>query len=386
MTTTLLDEAARHVTELYEQHPVTELHYHDLAHTRSVVRAAQEIASAYPLSEEEQAIVTVAAWFHDVGYLQSKEEHEARGAELAQSFLREHNASEAFVQQVSDCIRATTWPQQPAGRLQEIICDADMAHLAAEDYLTHSRDLRQEIKAVGDQKLGKQQWRKQNRQFFEQHHYFTNYAQTHFAPLKQRNYEALLRQINKKKKKAKKKSDGIASREAGVLFRIVFRNHMDLSSIADTKANIMISVNSILLSVLVTVLFRNLDDYPNLWIPSTILTTVCLLAIVFAVLATLPRVTHGSYKQGDEHQKRAKLLFFGNFHDMPLPEFLSGMQGTIQDDTLVYDSLSRDLHFLGKVLHRKYTMLRRSYLVFVIGWVISIVAFVIAAFYNARIL
>ena len=379
----LIDQAARYVTDLFAQHPAPALHYHNLSHTQQVVLAAQEIAHSYSLNEEERAAVVIAAWFHDVGYLKSYEDHEAESAALAQAFLSQHEVPEAFIRQVTACIETTAWPSHPSGPLQEIICDADMAHLASDDYLTRTQDLRKEIKEHSGNKLGKTMWARRNRQFFEKHTYFTEYAQTHYEPRKQKNYAALVAQVDKKS--GKKKKEIIASREAGVLFRIVFRNHMDLSAIADTKANIMISVNSILLSVLVTVLFRNLDDYPNLWLPSAILVTVCLLAIVFAVLATLPRITHGSFQQGDEREKRAKLLFFGNFHDMPIADFLAGMQQTIQDDSLVYDSLSRDLHYLGKVLHRKYVMLRRSYLVFVIGWVISIVAFVIASFYNARI-
>ena len=382
----LIDQAARHVTDLFAQHPAPALHYHNLSHTQQVVRAAQEIAHSYSLTEEERAAVVIAAWFHDVGYLKNYEDHETEGAALAQTFLSQHKVSEAFIRQVTACIEVTAWPPHPSGPLQEIICDADMAHLAANDYLTRIQDLRKEIKEHTGSKLRKTKWTQRNRQFFEKHTYFTEYAKTHYGPRKQANYKALVAQVNKKSGKKKKKPEDIASREAGVLFRIVFRNHMDLSSIADTKANIMISVNSILLSVLVTVLFRNLDDYPNLWLPSAILVTVCLLAIVFAVLATLPRVTHGRFEQGDERQRRAKLLFFGNFHDMPLPDFITGMQEIIQDDTLVYDSLSRDLHYLGKVLHRKYMMLRKSYLIFVVGWVVSIIAFVIASFYNAQIL
>ena len=385
-STPLVDEAAQHVTQLFAEHRTPSLHYHNLAHTQSVVRAAQEIVEANSLTEEERDIVLVAAWFHDVGYLRNHQGHEAESALVAQSFLSDRQASEAFTQSVLACIRATAWPQRPTGLLQEILCDADMAHLASDDYLTRIKDLRKEIKALSNQKLGKTTWACQNQEFFEEHSYFTDYAKTHYEPQKQKNYEALTARANKKSGKKKKAKESIASREAGVLFRIIFRNHMSLSSIADTKANIMISVNSILLSVLVTVLFRNLDDYPSLWLPSAILATVCLLAIVFAVLATLPRVTHGSFKEGDKRQRRAKLLFFGNFHDMPLPDFLVGMQEVIQDDTLVYDSLSRDLHYLGKVLHRKYMMLRKSYLIFVIGWVVSIVAFIITSFYNARLL
>ena len=381
----LTDAAARHVTTLFAEHSAPSLHYHDLSHTQGVVQAAQEIAQATSLTEEEQAAVTVAAWFHDVGYLTHYDDHETEGIALAQSFLEQHQASDAFIQQVTDCIQATRWPQQPATLLQKILCDADMAHLASDSYVAQTKDLRKEMKAHSE-KIGKTEWARKNQAFLQHHTYFTKYAQDHYGPLKEQNCQAVRQRVKKQVKKKKKKKNSISSREAGVLFRIVFRNHMDLSSIADTKANIMISVNSILLSVLVTVLFRNLDDYPSLLFPSAILATVCLLAIVFAVLATLPRVTHGSFQQGDEAQRRAKLLFFGNFHDMPLPDFLTGMQGVIRNDSVVYDSLSRDLHYLGKVLHRKYTMLRKSYLIFVVGWVVSIVAFIVASFYNAQIL
>ena len=383
----LISAAARHVTEWFAQHPAPSLYYHKLAHTQGVVNAAEEIMRAQSLPEAARAAVLVAAWFHDVGHLKQRAQHEIEGARQAQSFLAQQSVSEEFVAQVKELICATVCPQKPEGKLQEIICDADMAHLAQDDYLAQAEALRLEVSAQMGKKIKKQQWSKDNQRFFEQHTYFTEYARQHWAPRKQKNYEGLAEQQKGKAKKSKKakKKKGISSREAGVLFRIIFRNHMDLSAIADTKANIMISVNSILLSVLVTVLFRNLDDYPDLWLPSAILATVCLLAIVFAVLATLPRVTHGSFRQGDEAQRRAKLLFFGNFHDMPLPDFLMGMKQVINDDGLVYDSLSRDLHFLGKVLHRKYMMLRKSYLIFVIGWVVSIVAFVIVSFYRAEL-
>ncbi len=386
MQSDLIRAAAQYVTELFAEHPAPSLYYHNLAHTQAVVNAAEEIIAAQALPEEERAAVVVAAWFHDVGYLTQAKEHETAGARQAQSFLEQQSAPAEFIQRVKDLIYATVCPQNPEGALQKIICDADMAHLAKDDYPAQAEALRHEMSAQTGEKIKKQQWAKDNLQFFKQHTYFTEHARAQWAPLKQKNYQALVKQKKQKKGAKKKETSGIAAREAGVLFRIIFRNHMDLSAIADTKANIMISVNSILLSVLVTVLFRNLDDYPDLWLPSAILASVCLLAIVFAVLATLPRVTHGSFRTGDEAQRRAKLLFFGNFYDMPLPDFLSGMKQIINDDGLVYDSLSRDLHFLGKVLHRKYMMLRKSYLIFVVGWVVSIIAFIIVSFSRADLM
>ncbi|MEM8967965.1 MAG: Pycsar system effector family protein [Bacteroidota bacterium] len=381
-----IQEAARYVQEAFVQKSPISLHYHNLQHTQQVVKATQEIAQAYDLSDEERSIVEIAAWFHDVGYLENYHQHVPVGITMARNFLAQQPVSDDFIERVTTCIQATDWPQRPKGLLEEILCDADMSHLALDDYLNRVQDLQREMKECAGQKVGKRKWAQKNREFYEKHNYFTDYARKHYKSGKQKNYQQLMAQIEADQKKKKTKDEGISSREAGVLFRILFRNHIDLSSIADTKANIMISVNSILLSVLVTVLFRNLDDYPALWLPSAILATVCLLAIVFAVLATLPRVTHGTFRKEDVEKNQANLLFFGNFHRMTYDDFQWGMRRTIKNDTLVYDSLTRDLYLLGKVLHRKYTMLRKSYLIFVVGWVISIIAFVVAAFYNARLL
>ncbi|MEM9830182.1 MAG: Pycsar system effector family protein [Bacteroidota bacterium] len=382
--------AARYVQQAFTQRAPAFLHYHDLQHTQQVVHATQEMTQAYNLSDKERSIAEIAAWFHDIGYLEDHREHVPAGIEMARNFLEKQPVSDDFIEGVAACIRATDWPQRPQGRLEEILCDADMSHLAQDGYLTRAQGLRQEINEQNGQKISKRAWARQNQKFYEKHRYFTDYAQTHYEPGKQKNYAQLVAQIEadekERKKKKKKEVKSISSREAGVLFRILFRNHIDLSSIADTKANIMISVNSILLSVLVTVLFRNLDDYPALWLPSAILATVCLLAIVFAVLATLPRVTNGTFRKEDVEKNQANLLFFGNFHRMAYDDFQWGIRRMIKNDALVYDSLTRDLYLLGKVLHRKYSMLRRSYLVFVVGWVVSIVAFVLAAFYNARLL
>lgn len=76
---------------------------------------------------------------------------------LAQSFLSRHEVSEKFVERVTDCIQATDWPPHPTNTLEKIICDADMAHLASDDYMIRIQDLRKEIKAYSGKKLGKTQ-------------------------------------------------------------------------------------------------------------------------------------------------------------------------------------------------------------------------------------
>src|SRR5215813_4685264 len=84
----LLEQAEHYVRTLYGSQASEKLLYHNLRHTEGVVEAATQIAQHYQLSDMDFFIVCVAAWFHDLGYLNgSGPAHEERGARMAQSFL-----------------------------------------------------------------------------------------------------------------------------------------------------------------------------------------------------------------------------------------------------------------------------------------------------------
>jgi len=162
------------------------------------------------------------------------------------------------------------------------------------------------------------------------------------------------------------------------MFRTTSTNHLQLSAMADTKANIMISINSIIVSLMVSVLIRKFDEFPNLILPTAILTTVCLVTIVFAVLATRPNVSTGRFNREDIALKKTNLLFFGNFHQMSLEDYEWGMRQTMKDNDLLYASMIKDIYFLGKVLGKKYQLLRISYTVFMFGFVLAVVSYALA--------
>lgn len=182
----------------------------------------------------------------------------------------------------------------------------------------------------------------------------------------------------KKAKKAKEAKDQKPTRGIETMFRTTSKNHMELSAIADNKANIMISINSIILSVMVSVLIRKLEEYPHMTIPAVLLTVVCLTTIVFAVLATRPNVSKGRFEHEDIINKKANLLFFGNFHRMKLEDYQWGMTEMLKDADYLYGSMIKDIYFLGAVLGKKYRLLRMSYTIFMFGFVLSILGFIIA--------
>jgi hypothetical protein len=162
------------------------------------------------------------------------------------------------------------------------------------------------------------------------------------------------------------------------MFRIMSENHVNLSSMADSKANIMISINTIVISILVSVLLGKLQFYPQYIIPTIILMVVCLGAIVFSILATRPNISGGTFTQDDIREKKINLLFFGNFYNMSLPDYDWAMKEMMQDKDYLYASMIKDIYFLGVVLARKYKLLRIAYSIFMFGLIAAIVAFGIA--------
>lgn len=190
--------------------------------------------------------------------------------------------------------------------------------------------------------------------------------------------EELEEKVSKLKQKVKKAKELTPTRGIETMFRTTSKNHMELSAIADNKANIMISINSIILSVLVSVLIRKLEEFPHMTIPAIMLTVVCLTTIVFAVLATRPNVTHGRFEREDITNKKTNLLFFGNFHKMSLQDYQWGMMEMLKDADYLYGSMIKDIYFLGAVLGKKYRLLRMSYTIFMFGFVVSILGFVVA--------
>jgi hypothetical protein len=140
----------------------------------------------------------------------------------------------------------------------------------------------------------------------------------------------------------------------------------------------MISVNAIIISVVLTILLVRLPYYPNYVLPTVALVITCLGAMIFAILATRPSVNEGKFNEEDIRAKKTNLLFFGNFHQMQLEEYQWGMNEMLKDREYLYNSMIKDIYFLGVVLAKKYKLLRISYTIFMFGLILSVIAFVIA--------
>lgn len=394
--------AQAYVTRQYESHPDPVLVYHNLAHTSQVVQAADQISAYYRLSDTDHLIVMLAAWFHDMGYLEGERtSHEAAGAEAVLAFAKEQGLPEATARAAADCVLATRIPQQPNNLLEQIVCDADLFHLGSKEFSKRNKLLRTEAELAAGKKISGVEWTRTSIQFLESHQYHTAYCRTLLNPQKEENLEKLKIKLEEKQREAMEEKVRIApadkkpekekekekakeeKKKPGVetMFRTTGTNHIRLSSMADSKANIMISVNAIIISVLLSVLLRKLEDYPNFILPAVLFLATSVTTIVFAVLATRPNVTSGRFTEEDIKNKKANLLFFGNFHQMSYPEYEQGMDSIIKNTDYLYSNMIHDIYNLGVVLGRKYRLLRLAYNTFMFGIVASVIAFTVAAIF-----
>jgi predicted metal-dependent HD superfamily phosphohydrolase len=393
----ILADARHFVTEIFNKKVKPEFVFHSLEHTEAVADACSQIADYYQLNEEDRFVLKLSAWFHDTGYSSGKVEgHEEISVQIATQFLQQHDVTETIQQRVNSCIRATHMPQSPISQVEKILCDADLLHLSTEDFRAMNQLLKQERENLLEQKISKKEWRKGNIKFLQEHKYFTEYGQQYLEPKKQENLIALTKKKSDKEdveeseyafpyisdnhKKDEKNLQKSAERGIQTMFRLTSSNHLRLSSMSDSKSHIMISVNSIIISIVISVLFGKLATNKEYIVPACVLLAVCLASMTFSILATRPSVSGGRFTEEDIRNKKTNLLFFGNFYRMELEDYQRAMNQMMKDGEYLYNSMIKDIYFLGIVLAKKYKYLRISYTIFMWGLIIAVIAFAVTAF------
>ncbi len=383
----IVDKTKHFVSKLLTEKLDSKFLYHNLRHTQRVVKSTKELLNYYNLEEVENERLLLASWFHDVGHINGWEDHEESSCEIAREFLEKNDYQPEGIEQVCSLIMATKMCNTPSNLMEGIIRDADISHFAKKSYWETTDFLKEELKELGVADYSAKEWRDKNIKMFRtKHNFFTDYAKENWEEGKQQNLKKLLKEKKAEKKiakkealKAKYKSES-PDRSVQTLYRVTLRNHLKLSDIADTKANILLSVNAIIISLVLANLLTKLDNPSNTYMiyPTFILILFSVVSMVLSVLATRPNITSGKFTKEDVEKRRVNLLFFGNFHQMGLEEYQSAVQELVKDKDYVYSSLTKDLYYLGIVLNRKYKILRLTYNIFMFGIIISVIAFGIA--------
>lgn len=385
----ILDKAKNYVEILFKDKLSSVYFYHNFIHTAYTVNKAEEIMKNTPVSEEDQEKVLVALWFHDTGYIECALNHEERSVEVMTAFLQQENYPESYIADVEKLILATKIHYEPQNLLEKIVKDADFSHFAGHDYTDISDALRKEWELTNVRCFSNEEWNAGNLDMLKNKHtFYTDYAKENWEPLKKKNIKKIEKKLEKEEEKKESKKDNSegkkdkekSDRSVDTLFRVTLNNHTRLSDIADSKANILLSVNAIIISVCLSVLVPKLDAPKNshLILPSFILLLSSVLTIIFAILSTKPNVTKTTFTSQDIVNRKVNLLFFGNFQQMLFDDYHNAMKDLIKDRDYIYDSMVKDLYYLGKVLNRKYKLLSITYKIFMAGIIISVLSFGVA--------
>lgn len=388
----LYKKTEQYVTDLFNNNKNPDLVFHNLEHTVQVVERTKEIAGHYYLSENDMLAVYIAAWFHDTGYLfTDPAHHEEKSVEQMQEFMKIHAPDEKLEATIEACILATRPPRQHDSLLKEIICDADTYHLGTKEFKDADKKVWEEYNLNGTT-LHEKEWITKTIELLNAHQFYTKYCIDLLEKGKQKNIKKLNKKPSDKEKKeeaeeAIKLSDlqkdkaGLMSKGIQTMLRLTSQNHFHLSDMADSKANILISVNAIIISVILGVLMRKLEEVPYLTIPTIIFLIVSLTTIVISIIATRPKVSGGTFTSQDILDKKTNLLFFGNFHKASFEEYNDAMRKMMSDTDYLYGSLIKDIYTLGTVLGRKYRLVRLAYNIFMIGIIVSVFSFALAVFF-----
>lgn len=389
----LIAEAEKFVIHLLNEKLNFSFVYHNLAHTQRVVEKTKEMIEGMQLKEDAASELILAAWFHDTGYTQVIDDHEDEGVKIAQEFLVKHKATEATFKNVSSLILATKMGYEPKTLAEKIIRDADCSHIGSKNFSDLTELLRKEWEHTKERKLSDNEWLNENIDFLmHKHRFYSDFASADWDKQKGKNLAQLLKsqkklkgdstKLKQKKEELDFKKNKIELPERGIetMFRVTLKNHITLSNIADTKANILLSVNAIIVSLVLSNLVSKLDNPSNdyLIIPTIVFVLFTVASIILSILATRPNVTSGKFTKEDVANKKVNLLFFGNFHKMSLEDFEWAMGEMMKDRDYLYSSMKKDLYFLGLVLDKKYKILRITYSVFMVGIIVSVIAFALA--------
>lgn len=386
-----------YVTKLFEDYPQPNLVYHNLQHTKKVAEHAVEIMAHYQLSNNDMLILHVATWFHDTGHLFADlSKHEEKSIELMREFMKNENIDGALVDTIADCIMATRLPHEPKTLLQEIMCDADTYHFGTKEFRKSNKLVKKEF-ILRNYITVTLDWNKNTLELLEKHKFYTPYCVAMLEDGKRKNVEwirgkvlrasggntssVLFTEELNDEKLAKQKNTLIA-RGIQTMLRLASQNHLDLSEMADRKANILISVNALIISLILSVLVRRLEVDTYLTVPAIVFLVSSLATIIVAILATRPKITEGRFTKEDVISKKTNLLFFGNFYQSSFEEYEWAMSILMKDQDYLYGVLIKDVHQLGVVLARKYKLVRLAYNMFMIGLTISVITFSIAALLN----
>ncbi len=384
--------AQQFTLQLFNQKNDPRLVFHTYRQTLEIAKTVTSLAEANRFTEAEWEAAELAAWFVNTGYLFEYQNPAPKSQELAEKFFNAHDLPDEKKAGILTALKSALTDQQPKTTAAQLLSDAMRATWFGAHFFENSPLLRLEREMLLHHHPTKNEWAQFQMQQLLNARFFTSHGKVTFEPIVANHLVALTERLEKQKDKqpddanlpAKKFRNLERKTSVGTqtFFRTNYRTHINLSAIADNKANIMITVNAILISILISVIsYRNLTETnPGVLAPVVIFLVTGLTSLIFAVLAARPKVTSLVNQGTPIEEAKRNIVFFGNFVSLDLERYEQIMDEVFKDSELLYGNLTRDLYHLGKVLDKKYRYLSVSYNIFMVGFVATVLTFLVVLF------
>ena len=391
----IVDAAQQYVLKAFNEKAGNQLLYHNYQRSAHLVELVEQIAAGSTSEVIETA--KLAAWFQAVGCLEDYKNYENKSVTQARSFLQSRSYPESKMNQVLSAILNSRRGGRPMGKVDEILSDAITAYDFADGFFENNPLMRLEQELVSEERVETPKWERYQLNELLNSKFYTPYGKINFEPALAKNIltqkqiaekgrSRSLQNVDDDEENKLRKYQNIEKKipRSGIqsFFRSSYRSHIHLSMIADNKANIMISVNAILISILISVLtYQELTTLsPQILLPVVTFLVTGLTSLVFAILAVRPNVTELNNIKTPKSDLPENIVFFGNFVHLELDEYEEAMDTMFRDGELLYGNMTRDLYYLGKVLDKKYRYLTNSYNIFMVGFVATVLIFLFFLF------
>jgi len=408
METNYLEKVELYATRIITQEFSDKLVFHDIKYKHKVIAGINEIGKHEGLSDEELESVLMAGWFVTLGFKNLAQWGEVKSTkELfkhcdvcsqneTKYFLQQINYPEDKIDIIIDIITDASETKKPKTKLGKVLADATTIEWASKKAKKRLELRYQEFLLLEVYASNKNDFYSSVIEYLNEHKYHTAFGKSTLQPAKEKlidkiekekkeigkiEHQAIKRELNisdtelKRLKKNLKSVSGRDDRGIQTMLRTTSRNHYTLNQMVDRKANIMISVNAIIVSLILSRVIGTIDTFCIHNSPILMMLVSSVLSIIFSVIAITPSKSHGEFSEQDVREKKGNLLYFGNYHNMAFRDYEWGMLQMFNDSDYLYTSMTRDLYFLGQMLNRKYKFIRWSLIFFIVGFVISAISF-----------
>ena len=375
-------EAGKYVKALFLQELSPQYVFHNYSHTEHIVEICRDFAQQAGFSKKALQNLLIAAWFSESGFTRSYITPWKESQKIVTGYLEDQEVNEERIQEIVQIIQGAFLDPEPVSTSEQILFDAYWSFLGERKLDRMSNLLRMEKEQLENKRFSVLEWNQYMQNLLLHTKIQTPWGLNNFEDRKNRNVDEINSDLREAEKEdVRKKTGKDFGRGVDTIYRVTLKNHLDFSSIADGKANMIISINTLVLSIIITVGSAGLsmgqafmEEQRLLLIPIVILMLSSLVAIVFAVLSAIPKVSQNIFAKEDIAAHKVSMLYFGNFLQLSKQEFVEYLRDLKEDQEILYDDLSKDLYSLGQVLQKKYRLLTISYRVFIWGLVLSVIA------------